>query len=332
MHLIEQPLVSIGLPVFNGGIQLEDRIKSLLNQSYRNLELIICDNASTDATQMISMAAALADSRVRYIRNEENIGNVRNFNKAFAEAKGEYFMWAAHDDLHSHDFIKRCVLKLISNPKAVLCQSKVAVYVQDVDHLIYFANLNSFQGNIDTANRYREALYNLPAVALYGVFRTALAREIPGFRLIPGGDLLWIQELSLRGSFIQSEEILFHYIARKYWNSFQEDLKNLTRDADFPSNSLARAFWTLHDRISGITRLTVSPITKLNLLRIATQYSIRTVLISLIIRKVLAEDRSAVLVKIRTRIYWRYMHNPNVQIANKELFNARVVNPMLRIR
>jgi glycosyltransferase involved in cell wall biosynthesis len=331
MHSSEQPLVSIGLPVFNGGIQLEDRITSLLNQSYQNLELIICDNASTDATQNISMAAARRDSRVRYIRNEKNIGNVRNFNKAFAEARGEYFMWAAHDDLHSHDFIKTCVGKLTSNPKAALCQSKVAVYVQDIDHLIYFANLDSFQSKIDTANRYREALYNLPAVALYGVFRTALAREIPGFRIIPGGDLLWIQELSLRGSFIQSEEILFHYVARKYWNSFQEDLKNLTKGAGFPSNSIARAFWTLHDRISGITRLNISPFTKLNLMRIATQYSIRTVMISIIIRKVLVNNNSVLLVKFKTKMYWRYMHSPNIQIANKELFKARVVNPILGI-
>ena len=332
MILNTDPLVSIGLPVLNGGAELEARIASLLSQSYQNIELIICDNASTDRTQEISIAATLNDNRVRYIRNKENIGNARNYNKAFQEARGELFMWAAHDDIHSFDFINECVTKLIANPKAVLCQTKVGVYVQDMDHLIYIAELKSFRNNLEITERYKQALYNLPAVALYGVFRTEIARQIPGFRLIPGGDLLWIQELSLRGDFIYSDKLLFHYIARKYWNSFADDLRNLTRESDLSNKSVARVAKTFHDRLSGIKLLDVSRMTKVKLIKVATQFTIRNSLLSIILRRVLPEDSSRWVLKIRSYVYWRFMHNPNFQIVDEDLFKSRVVNPMIGIR
>ena len=92
------PLVSVGLPVYNGERYLREAVDSVLGQTYVNLELVISDNASTDATEAICREYAARDPRVRYHRAERNRGAVWNFNRAFELARGEFFMWQAFDD------------------------------------------------------------------------------------------------------------------------------------------------------------------------------------------------------------------------------------------
>ncbi len=93
------PLVSIGLPVYNGENYLEEAIRSILAQTYTHFELIISDNGSTDRTQEICEFYAERDLRIRYYRNKENLGAAWNYNQTFHLAKGKYFKWAAHDDI-----------------------------------------------------------------------------------------------------------------------------------------------------------------------------------------------------------------------------------------
>jgi len=116
--------VSIGLPVFNGEQYLEQCIQSLLAQTYDDFELVICDNASSDGTERICRAYAALDGRVRYYRNPENIGLIPNFNRAVELSSGEYFRWAAHDDLCAPEHLARCVSVLDENPSVVLCYCK----------------------------------------------------------------------------------------------------------------------------------------------------------------------------------------------------------------
>ena len=75
-----RPLVSIGLPVYNEAEHLAQALDSLLGQDYENIEVIISDNASTDGTPQICADYAGKDGRVRYHRNETNIGGINNFN------------------------------------------------------------------------------------------------------------------------------------------------------------------------------------------------------------------------------------------------------------
>src|SRR3954452_21534224 len=104
-----QPLVSIGLPVYNGEQFIRTALDSLLGQTYQPLELIICDNASTDQTAAICQEYLAKDQRVRYYRNPTNLGAVKNFNRAFELSSGIYFMWAADHDLREPTFVSRCV-------------------------------------------------------------------------------------------------------------------------------------------------------------------------------------------------------------------------------
>ena len=115
----DAPLVSIGLPVFNGEKFLQQALGSLLAQSFSNFELIISDNASTDKTEKICGKYATQDARIRYIRQSDNIGALENFNFVLDVAKGKYFMWAAVDDQWDSNFIQILLEKLQERPKAI---------------------------------------------------------------------------------------------------------------------------------------------------------------------------------------------------------------------
>jgi glycosyltransferase involved in cell wall biosynthesis len=103
--------ISIGLPVYNGEKYLDEAIYSLLSQSYRNIEIIISDNASTDKTEEICRNYARNDNRIKYVRLSENIGAISNFKHVLRLANGKYFMWHAADDTRSSD----CIANYIAN-------------------------------------------------------------------------------------------------------------------------------------------------------------------------------------------------------------------------
>ncbi len=115
-----EPLVSIGLCVFNGTRYLKESLDSLLSQSYANFEMIISDNASTDKTQQICEEYARRDKRIRYIRQKENIGSFSNYDFVRRESRGDYFMYTSDDDIWHPDFIKKCLAKFKEEPGALV--------------------------------------------------------------------------------------------------------------------------------------------------------------------------------------------------------------------
>jgi glycosyltransferase involved in cell wall biosynthesis len=119
-HSDHAPLVSVGLPVWNGEKYLPATLESLLNQTFPDFELIISDNGSTDRTAEICQAAAARDARVRYSRFPENIGAAKNYNHTFALARGRYFKWAAHDDLLKPRYLEACVAEFGRHPETVV--------------------------------------------------------------------------------------------------------------------------------------------------------------------------------------------------------------------
>src|SRR5919109_5579420 len=116
--------VSIGMPVYNGVRFLKEAIESILAQTFEDFELIISDNASIDQTEQICREYAAKDKRIRYYRNEKNLGAARNYNRVFELSTGEYFKWQAHDDLCDPQFLEKGVAVLARDPSIVLCYSK----------------------------------------------------------------------------------------------------------------------------------------------------------------------------------------------------------------
>lgn len=117
------PKVSIGMPVFNGEDTLRCALDSLLGQSFADFELIISDNASTDGTESICREYAERDRRIRYVRQSKNVGAAVNFKFLLDEARGDYFMWAASDDIRSTDYLAVNISFLDQNPDFVASTS-----------------------------------------------------------------------------------------------------------------------------------------------------------------------------------------------------------------
>ena len=118
-----KPKVSIGMPVYNGAKTIEKAINSILAQTFQNFELIISDNASNDETENICRKFVSKDPRIRYMRQNKNIGAIANFNFLISEATEKYFMWAASDDWLSPEFVEVNVSALERNKKFVASTS-----------------------------------------------------------------------------------------------------------------------------------------------------------------------------------------------------------------
>lgn len=163
-------LVSIGMPVYNGEEFIREALDSLLSQTYPNFELIISDNASADGTEEICLEYAEKDSRIRYVRQLENRGPAANFQFVLNEAKGEYFMWAAHDDLWGTDFLSAGVQALAFDQDAVAAFGRVEYVNQENE--VFLIDLPPY-GLCD--NPYSStATYlntNIPDHLIYGVYR-----------------------------------------------------------------------------------------------------------------------------------------------------------------
>lgn len=109
------------MPVYNGAVHLAEALDSLLAQTFGDFEVILADNASTDRSAEIALDYASRDPRIRFHRNDRNLGAAANFNHVFALARSEYFKWFAHDDRLEPDYLHRCVAALdAGRPRVVL--------------------------------------------------------------------------------------------------------------------------------------------------------------------------------------------------------------------
>jgi glycosyltransferase involved in cell wall biosynthesis len=115
----DAPAVSIGMPVYNAEEYLPAAIGAILAQDFRDFELIISDNASTDRSAEICEGFARRDSRIRFVRQARNRGATANFRFVLDEARAPLFMWAAADDVRSPDFLSRTVEALRRRPDAI---------------------------------------------------------------------------------------------------------------------------------------------------------------------------------------------------------------------
>lgn len=125
MKLVNNPMVSIGLPVYNRETLIAETLDCLLAQTFTDFEIIISDNHSTDGTETICRQYAERDSRIRYIRQEKNLGIFGNFRFVKDAAQGKYFMWTASDDLCEPEFIGSMVECLEANPELALVMTDV---------------------------------------------------------------------------------------------------------------------------------------------------------------------------------------------------------------
>jgi len=174
MNSSKEPLISIGMPVYNDITFLPRSLNSLLSQSYTNFELIISDDFSTDGSEIICREYANKDNRIRYIRQVSNIGISKNMSFLLNEAKGDYFMWAANDDIWNKTFIEKLLLKLELNPMAIVAFCPYT-FIDEFDTIIDNNNIviENFTDN-SAYYRLRKFITHFSDGFGYGLFRRNL--------------------------------------------------------------------------------------------------------------------------------------------------------------
>lgn len=205
------PKVSIGLPVYNGERFLEEALESLLAQTYTDFEVIISDNASTDSTQDICENYSATDQRVKYHRSDVNHGAAWNFNQTFYLSHGEYFKWAAHDDLVEPEFLHKCVEFMDLNKAVVLCFTRTVFIDEDRNELKEY----EYPIKLNHVSRKRLFMHFVCAshidTEIFGLIRSNILRKtrlIDGF---VGSDFVLLGELVLHGAIHQLPEVLFSH-------------------------------------------------------------------------------------------------------------------------
>lgn len=205
------PTVSVGMPVYNGAKYIRQALDSILNQTYKDFEVVICDNASTDDTQSICEDYAKRDPRIRYYRNEKNLGAAPNYNKTFKLARGRYFNWFAHDDLFASNYLEQCVMMLEANPDTVLCSSVVSIIDENGDEVtVYKPKLSATESSSSVAARFAPmVLVSHTCTDFFGLFRTELLGKTGLHGVYHGCDRALLAEIALMGKIMRIPEPAF---------------------------------------------------------------------------------------------------------------------------
>lgn len=204
-------LVTVGLPVYNGQNYLEQAAASILSQDFPDFELLISDNASTDATRDICEQLVRQDTRVRYTRLPSNIGAARNYNALFDQARGKYFKWQAHDDLCRPGFLRACVevLEGADNTTVLAYPQARIVDAQGAELPGFFPeNLQALEDRADKRLALILRRLNM-ACPVFGLIRTDTLRSTRRIGSFLASDYVLLAELSMLGRIREIPEVLF---------------------------------------------------------------------------------------------------------------------------
>ena len=219
-------LVSVGLPVYNGEKYLAETLDSLLAQTLNDFEIVISDNASTDRTPEICRSYQEKDHRVRYSRNDQNIGAALNFNRAVELSRAPLFHGGACDDLYQPLFLERCVDALDRDPGLVLSYTRTKMMDDEGQPLLFDQERNCYidsygdflmtpvpphiAGSTRPEMRFRQVLWEMGwSVPLLGVIRKETLLGTALYATYYGADKVLLAELALQGRFLQLHEELF---------------------------------------------------------------------------------------------------------------------------
>jgi glycosyltransferase involved in cell wall biosynthesis len=234
------PLLTVGLPTFNGGRYLRRTLDSLAAQEFDDFELLISDNGSTDDTEAICREHAGLDGRVRYERATTNRGAAWNYNNVLALARGRYFKWAADDDICEPSFLASCVAELERSPGAVLAYPQTLLIDADGAPIAPLDDRDLDLRSEDPVSRLSQLLrHRVEWHPVFGVIRTDVLRTTRGIGPFILADAALLAELALRGCFHQVPERSF---LRRY-----HDQRSIAANPSFE----AHAAWYRPDRPAG---------------------------------------------------------------------------------
>ena len=211
------PLLTIGLPVFNGMDYLRSALDSLLAQELADFRLIVSDNSSTDETEAIGREYAARDARVQYDRSLRNVGSWGNFTRVYELGRGtKYFMWTSHHDLWAPSFARRCIERLEADPSIVVAYP-LTQYIDLEGRPLDTPEPAVDTVGLPTVERLERVMNDYPICAMMGVHRrSALERTqsphgIGLYRALshPTPDAILLLRLAAQGGFAVIPERLY---------------------------------------------------------------------------------------------------------------------------
>lgn len=211
---------------YNGAATVERAVASLLAQSWRDYELIISDDHSTDGTADLCRRIADGHPQVRFVEPERNIGAQPNMRFALSHARGRFFLWACQDDYWDENFLERLVNALDESPRAICAQGKVRWISQDggrfYDLRLYGRDLPERQSRLELARailtaRSREGNSESRTgilknnIFMHGVWDRAAFKAAIDTHGIPfANERQILCQLALAGDFKYVDELLFY--------------------------------------------------------------------------------------------------------------------------
>jgi glycosyltransferase involved in cell wall biosynthesis len=207
--MTDTPRVTLGVTTFNTERYLPGALDAALAQDFRDFEMVICDNGSTDRTWEIIQAYAARDPRVRAYRNETNLGYAGNFARVVSLARGEFFRLTAHDDLMAPTLLSSCVAALDANPTAVLAYPQGTLIDLDGNEILRCEG----EPDIRAASPARRIVDVMRALSfcnsMFGVIRLDALRRTRLIGQFGASDNRLLIELAARGPFVLVPERLF---------------------------------------------------------------------------------------------------------------------------
>ena len=225
-----QPLISVTLPNYNHGIFLEKAIQSILQQSYKNFEIIIVDDGSTDQSVQIIKKFAKKDSRIKGIYLRRNRGSVFAFKKAFDQANGELiYAFSADDFILNNDFFLFSIKKLNEDRCIAGVSGKAAVIDGQTEEELWQMG-GGLESGVVSSQKCQELFFSnkifIPGIS--SIWRKKFINEAGGYdaSLGPQSDYFINHILPMKHGFYLSNNLFA--ATRKFNNSYSHSARNKT--------------------------------------------------------------------------------------------------------
>ena len=224
------PLVTVGIPVFNGEKFMKRRLDSILNQTYQNFQILISDNRTNDLTSKICSDYQKKENKIKYYRQQKNLGFVKNFNYLIKNTQTKYFVMAAVDDLWEPTFLEENIKILESNEKIVGSIGEVKYFgnisnknnspkiVEKLKKIIRKQDVNilekhvrsvsgEYNQKVDSYLRFNQGSF------VYGLYRTKVIQKNIILGPLMAWDLAFILNILKFGDLHVIDQVLLHKFA-----------------------------------------------------------------------------------------------------------------------